>query len=176
MNDSIVARLLDLSPLGMIVINPAGSVIFANPSAASLIGYPKQIFPGDNLYPLLPLSAREILHAELQASSGLHHAAKNTSMGFSIQGIQDDQLEVALTHQPLQGMGGQLALIFLANVTAQKQAESAMQESDQRFYSLLEDVNDYGVFVLGTDGRVVSWSKSAETIKGYSSEDVVGKH
>lgn len=176
MNDSIVARLLDLSPLGMIVINPAGAVIFANPSAARLIGQANDILPGSQLNSLLPPLAQQSLSNAQQNSAGEPHAHTKGVAEYSITDIQGKQLHIALTHQFLDWAGKQHALIFLANVTVQKQAELAQQDSEQHFYSLLQDVNDYSVFILGVDGRVISWSKSAERIKGYRSEDVIGKH
>lgn len=41
---------------------------------------------------------------------------------------------------------------------------------------LLESIKDYAVVVLDTDGYIISWSKGAEEVKGYSSDEVIGKH
>jgi PAS domain S-box-containing protein len=44
------------------------------------------------------------------------------------------------------------------------------------FRLLVEAVQDYAIFLLGPDGRVVSWNRGAERIKGYSADEIVGKH
>jgi PAS domain S-box-containing protein len=46
----------------------------------------------------------------------------------------------------------------------------------QHFRLLVEGVSDYGIFMLDPEGIVVSWSPAAERIKGYSAEEIIGKH
>ncbi|HSJ65225.1 MAG TPA: PAS domain-containing sensor histidine kinase [Gemmatimonadaceae bacterium] len=44
-------------------------------------------------------------------------------------------------------------------------------------YALLVDsVRDYAIFALDPTGHVLSWNLGAERIKGYKSEEIVGKH
>jgi PAS domain S-box-containing protein len=45
-----------------------------------------------------------------------------------------------------------------------------------RFQLLIEGVVDYGIFVLDPDGHVISWNTGAEKLKGYTREDIIGKH
>src|ERR1051325_8393988 len=37
-------------------------------------------------------------------------------------------------------------------------------------------VRDYAIFLLDTEGRVISWNKGAERIKQYRADEIVGKH
>ncbi|HEY2806579.1 MAG TPA: PAS domain S-box protein [Gemmatimonadales bacterium] len=41
---------------------------------------------------------------------------------------------------------------------------------------LVERVKDYAIFMLDTDGYVVSWNEGAERIKGYTAEEIIGEH
>jgi PAS domain S-box-containing protein len=41
---------------------------------------------------------------------------------------------------------------------------------------LVEQVLDYAVFVLDKEGRVVTWNRGAAHIKGYTAEEIVGRH
>ncbi|MBZ5555277.1 MAG: PAS domain S-box protein [Acidobacteriia bacterium] len=52
----------------------------------------------------------------------------------------------------------------------------ALQESEERFRLLVVGVEDYAIFMLDPDGRVVSWSTAAERMKGYSAEEISGRH
>jgi PAS domain S-box-containing protein len=45
-----------------------------------------------------------------------------------------------------------------------------------QFRLLVEGVQDYAIFMLDPDGHVRSWNPGAERIKGYSADEVVGKH
>lgn len=41
---------------------------------------------------------------------------------------------------------------------------------------LLESVRDHAIVILDTNGYIVSWSKGAEEVKGYTENEVIGKH
>jgi PAS domain S-box-containing protein len=41
---------------------------------------------------------------------------------------------------------------------------------------LIETVQDYAIFILDRDGRVATWNRGAERIKGYGASEIVGKH
>jgi PAS domain S-box-containing protein len=48
--------------------------------------------------------------------------------------------------------------------------------SDLRFRELVDQVTDYAVFFLDTDGHIASWNRGAERIKGYRPIEVIGRH
>ncbi len=41
---------------------------------------------------------------------------------------------------------------------------------------LVESVLDYAIFMLDVDGYVATWNAGAEKIKGYTAEEIVGRH
>lgn len=51
-----------------------------------------------------------------------------------------------------------------------------LPQTDEVFRLLVESVNDYAIFLLDPDGRVATWNKGAERIKGYRAEDIIGEH
>jgi PAS domain S-box-containing protein len=51
-----------------------------------------------------------------------------------------------------------------------------MPEHQDMFRTLVESVRDYAIFMLDPDGHVLTWNKGAEALKGYSREEIVGKH
>jgi PAS domain S-box-containing protein len=49
-------------------------------------------------------------------------------------------------------------------------------QSDQLFRLLVESVRDYAIFVLSPDGHVLTWNQGAQALKGYSKEEIIGRH
>ena len=67
------------------------------------------------------------------------------------------------------------------------QSEEARPETDEetaheigrlggQFAHLVSNVRDYAIFLLDTHGRVRSWNNGAQRIKGYTADEVMGKH
>lgn len=46
---------------------------------------------------------------------------------------------------------------------------------DERFHHLIEDVDDYAIFLLDKSGIIATWNKGAQKIKGYQPQEVIGR-
>ena len=57
-----------------------------------------------------------------------------------------------------------------------EQRTSALRESEERFRLVFEGVKDYAIYMLDPDGRVLTWNAGAERLKGYSSDEVIGRN
>jgi PAS domain S-box-containing protein len=62
------------------------------------------------------------------------------------------------------------------DVQARKQAEVRLQQSDEIFRLLVENVKDYAIFLLDPEGKVATWNQGAERIKGYKASEIIGHH
>jgi PAS domain S-box-containing protein len=47
---------------------------------------------------------------------------------------------------------------------------------DEPYRRMVEGIRDYAVFLLDTEGHVVTWNLGAERIKGYRASDIIGRH
>ena len=49
-------------------------------------------------------------------------------------------------------------------------------QADESFRVLVESVRDYAIFILDPDGHVMTWNLGAERIKGYTADEIIGRH
>lgn len=52
----------------------------------------------------------------------------------------------------------------------------APETGDERFRLLVDSVLDYAILLLDPEGRVASWNRGAERIKGYAAGEILGRH
>ncbi len=51
-----------------------------------------------------------------------------------------------------------------------------LRDSERAFQLLVQSVTDYAIYMLDTDGTVVSWNAGAARIKGYVRDEIVGRN
>src|SRR5271154_3156532 len=52
--------------------------------------------------------------------------------------------------------------------------EKALRESQEQYRMLLDGIEDYAIFMMDPEGRIVSWNAGAERIKGYRADEIIG--
>ena len=59
--------------------------------------------------------------------------------------------------------------------TMRQHAEEFRKQED-RYFKMIDEVEDYAILLLSTEGIIENWNNGAEKIKGYKAEEIVGKH
>ncbi|MDY0063048.1 MAG: PAS domain S-box protein [Myxococcota bacterium] len=75
---------------------------------------------------------------------------------------------------PGPGPGERRLLSALKDVTEQKQAELALQESEERFRSVIDNTPNVAIEVFDLDGRVLFWNPAAARLFGIPATEAIG--
>jgi PAS domain S-box-containing protein len=65
-------------------------------------------------------------------------------------------------------------VVVFHDVTERKQAEESLRVSEERFRALTQSAND-AIISADATGTILSWNKGANTLFGYSEEEVLGR-
>jgi PAS domain S-box-containing protein len=63
----------------------------------------------------------------------------------------------------------------LAGGERQNRYEASLT-ADRRYRLLVEGISDYAIYLLSPEGDVTSWNRGAERFKGYSADEIIGRH
>jgi PAS domain S-box-containing protein len=62
------------------------------------------------------------------------------------------------------------------DLTTRRRQEEMLHRSEERFRMLVEGVRDYAIFMLDPEGHVASWNIGAQQAKGYTADEIIGRH
>jgi PAS domain S-box-containing protein len=62
------------------------------------------------------------------------------------------------------------------DLSHRREAEQQLRESEEMFRLLVASVKDYAIFLLDPEGRIRTWNAGAQRIKGYTPEEIIGRH
>jgi len=100
-----------------------------------------------------------------------------------VGGINWDQAGISLDgmseEHPLKPVLDSLAIIKLDldNMLQEKEkAQKSLQESEERFRNLLQDVQSVAVQGYGPEGTAQYWNKASERLYGYSAQEAIGRN
>jgi PAS domain S-box-containing protein len=62
------------------------------------------------------------------------------------------------------------------DLTERRKAEHELRLSEQRFRFLVQGVSDHAIYMLDPQGYVSNWNSGAQRIKGYTPDEIIGKH
>jgi PAS domain S-box-containing protein len=80
-----------------------------------------------------------------------------------------------LLHRDLDGEP-QSVLEVNNDITALRRAERDLREAERRYGAVVDQIRDYAIFMLDTDGRVTSWNEGVKRVLGFDEHEFVGRN
>jgi len=148
----------------------AGNLTFANDAYCRAIGYPRETIVGRNPMFLVHPDDREPVMASFRAAGAPPYRARRESRGLTpagwrwfeweLSGVRDEHDRVI----EIQQVG--------RDMTARRQAESDLRESEERFRRAFEDAA-IGMGVTTIEGRTIRANRALCEMLGYSEPELL---
>ncbi|MDB5174946.1 MAG: hypothetical protein JWN51_3719 [Phycisphaerales bacterium] len=61
------------------------------------------------------------------------------------------------------------------DLTDRKRMEDNLRQSEERYRTVVEGVEDYAIFSMDVHHKITNWNKAAAAVIGYSQEEVIGR-
>ena len=157
---------------GIYQSTPAGRFLNVNPALARMLGYDS---PADMIASCTDIAldyyAEPLARAEFLALL----SGRGVVQGFEVQVRRKDGTTI-WTRENVHAVSGQHGQLLyyegsVEDVTAQKQAEQALRDSEERYRNLFQNANDV-IYTMDLEGRYTSVNKVGEHVTGYSQAEL----
>ena len=172
-----IQQLFDFSPDAILVTDAGGQIRAANQQAEAMFGYDPGELLGQSIEILIPGRFRKG-HPAHREDFNAQPRTRSMGGGLNLFGLRKDgsEIPVDIMLRPVETANGSIVLSFVRDVSFQRKAQEALRRSDQQLRSIVDGVKDYAIFLLDPKGYVATWNPGAERIKGYSADEIIGKH
>jgi PAS domain S-box-containing protein len=170
-------NLFEISPDAFLITGSDGTIRAANPRAAEVFGYTQAELVGMSVDALVPERFRS-RHPAHRENYGAHPRTRQMGAALNLFARRKDGTEVPvdILLKPLDTPDGPIVVSIVRDVTEQRAAQEALRRNDQQLRSIVESVRDYAIYLLDCAGNVLTWNVGAERIKGYTADEIVGRH
>lgn len=164
-------RLMDLVSEAVLMHDNEFRIVFANRQAEDLYGWPRAELLGRVIHEILPTrypNSAPWVADDLQVTG--HWA------GVLLRMRRDGGTLAVHCRQTAQHENGRLIGVIEVSSDATATDYDHGPASGELGSLLLAGATGYAIFMLDPDGRVASWSASAEQLTGYTEDEIVGAH
>jgi formate hydrogenlyase transcriptional activator len=177
-SQAMLEKLFESSPDGLLLVTSLeGKIARVNTQAEKMSGYRREELVGRSVDELIPPRSRNP-----HGVSRLTYRPEDRAQGpgaileLYVRHKDGTEFPVEVTCSPVETDQGEMVLGVVRDVTARKQAEDALRQSEERLRSIVEGVKDYAILTLDSDGRITSWNPGAARIYGYLADEILGQH
>lgn len=167
----IYQNFLDTSNDSMVIVDMEGKITYANKATYEIMGYDENEFVGKKLTDFIrqedQVEVQSNINKLINGDPVLPHERIITTAHGEI--IGEFTNTVLWENDKPKGI-----LLVGKDITERKEAEKALQESEERYRTLIDSATD-AILTIDLTGIVTSWNKGAQKMLGYTPEEIIGK-
>ena len=167
----LLGKAFEVSPHGLVLTDPAGTIALVNRQACEIFGYPEGELVGRSVDLLLPVRLRG-RHAGHRAEYHRAPTARQMGVGRELLALRKDgrEIMVEVGLAPVLQGGQTYVIASVIDVTQRKETESRLQ-----WLSVAVEQSPIAVVMTDLDGHIQYVNAAFTQNTGYRPDEVLGK-
>jgi PAS domain S-box-containing protein len=161
---------IDSASDGIVVLDPAGVILYMNRAAEQVTGYARDGMIGRRLAEMVPASERTSLERQVALATD---SKPVENFDLALNTTSEEPLTVSVASIGILGDHG-AAIFAFRDVTVTRALERELRRTTDFLERILNSAVD-GIIAADLRGTVLLFNHSAERICGYRATDVIGK-
>ncbi|UCF04231.1 MAG: PAS domain S-box protein [bacterium] len=175
----LLSRIMETSPSGILVLDPSGTIVFANAAAERVIGLQRDTIIGrrydDPMWDITGYDGAPLPDEAQPFRKVMETRCPTFDEPMAIRSVGGHRILLSVNAAPLLSEDGEVERIVLAleDVTSRVCAHEALRDSEERFRRMAESIRD-GLAII-EEGRIVYVNDRFCEILGYPRDELMGK-
>jgi len=175
-SEAFANLIVDTVPEVILVVDAGGRITRANTQLKRIFGYLPKELTGQPVERLIPARFRA-QHTGLRQGYAAENIPRMMGANRELFGIHKDgsEIPVEVGLAPLTVGENRFVIASIADISLRNTALQSLRDSEMRFRLLTETIKDYAIIMLSPDGHVLTWNEGARRLKGYNSDEIIGR-
>lgn len=174
-SQAFLSEILDNAVEAIILIDKQQRILMFNQGAESVFGYFAHEVLGQPIELVIPQRFQTTHHQHVSAFGRSQEVSRAIWQHNEVCGVrkggEEFPAESSIAKHRLNGRD--VYSVFLRDISARKQREMALQESEARFQQLF-DRSPVGIFIVDLDGRFIQANAAYKAFTGYGEAELAG--
>ncbi len=167
-------RLFETAKDGMVVIDgETETILDVNPFLLSLTGFAREDLVGKSI-----ADAGALLHLD-HIAAVMKETQKSEIVRYDdlqITRRSGDVAYVEIVANRYVAGTQPVVQLNVRDISARKEADRALRESEERFRLVVESVRDYAIFQMDREGSIITWNAGAQHLLGWEEREILGRN
>jgi PAS domain S-box-containing protein len=163
-----LSAMVEAAPSGMVMIDHAGCIVFANREVERLFGYPRDELIHRPIEQLLPPRYRD-RHPAFRDAFFQAPETRAMGAGRELFGMRKDgtEIPVEIGLNPIETEDGMCVVASVVDISARRRAEN--------HFRVAVESSPSGVVMVDQEGRMVLVNRETERLFGYARDELLGQ-
>lgn len=176
-----LARIIETTPNGIVVLDTGGEITYANPTAERILGLTRAEIAGrtynDLKWRITTVDGKPLPDEELPFARAMKTGRAVFGVEHAVEHPDGTRTILSINAAPLRNIAGAIAgvVVSMSDITKSKQTEEELRRSETFFNSMFEE-SPHAMWISDDKGTLVRLNRALCRLLQVQESDVIGKY